>query len=436
MKEPYSIEAEQNVIGSAMADNSVIANCGVSSSDFFNSRHAAIWSAIASLSSSRQPVDAMTVFEELERTTGVEFGLDYLVKLCHETASPQNGPTYAKIVRNHSQLRLAQTIGKRMAMMEESDQLPEFIRELLQISQENKDHTCSLYDAMQSAMDLLDNKNSVTTTGLKDLDDAIGGWNPGDLIVIAARPAMGKTAMMLNHALAATVPVGIVSGEQGRDQIGLRMIAIDQCVSLHHMRKSTLDDSEWSRITSAINASKDRKIWMYDKAGPSIDDVVRQARSWKYEKNIGVFMVDYLQKLRGGEGRDMRLQVGDITMRLKDLGRELGIPIVVLAQVKREVESRSIGENGMGRMPFMGDIAESAIIEQEADTIITLYRPEVYADEERFKGLAYVNICKARHGPVGCLPISWRGEFLKFSDLASNEMRSISDRWTTHSQQY
>lgn len=215
---------------------------------------------------------------------------------------------------------------------------------------------------------------------------------------------------------------------KGRAQIGMRMIAIGHQVSLHGMRMVTLSDHEWVRVTEAINVSRGKQIWLYDKPAPTIDDVVRQARSWKYERGIKVLMVDYLQKLRGGEGEAFRLQLGDVIARLKDLGRELRIPIVVLAQVKREVEQRPMHDDGLGRMPYAADMAESGVIEQEADQIMTLYRPEVYAgDSDRFKGRAFINVCKNRHGPIGHSQVVWRGEYLQFADLAHHEGNYIDD---------
>src|SRR5690606_4915868 len=149
-----------------------------------------------------------------------------------------------------------------------------------------------------------------------------------------------------------------------------------------------------------------------------------QARAWKFDQDIGILLVDYLQKVRGGRGESFRLQVGDITAQLKDLARELKIPVVVLAQVKREVESRPMGGDGLGRMPYMGDISESGIVEQEGDQIMTLYRPEVYDDNPEFHGVAYVNICKNRHGPVGHKKISWGGGHVEGGDIARARTRT------------
>ena len=427
----WSTDAEQNVIGAVMIDAGMFSQCAISPNDFFNGKHRLAWEAIVRLYAKREPLDPVSVAEELDRHDQLSNagGLDYLASMSHNTASTSSAPHYANIVRQYSQLRAAQAIGKKLMMLDDASTLEDRIRELIELTKDAQNHACSIQEAMSQAIDLLDQPSAAATpTGLKDLDEALGGFHNGDLVVVGARPAMGKTAFMLNLALASTVPVGIISGEQGRDQIGMRFIAIDGKVSLHHMRTHRLDDEEWSRINGAISAARDKRIWINDKPAPSIDDVIRQARVWAYEKKIGLLCIDYLQKLGGGEGEDKRNRIGDITAKSKNLARELNIPVILLSQVKREIEQRAMGGEGLGRMPYMSDLSESGIIEQEADAVITLYRPEVYEQKPQYKGLAYVNICKQRHGPTGYLPIAWRGEYLQFGDLAQNEM-AYRDKW-------
>lgn len=416
---------EENVIGGCMGNGSLVSQCDVKPTDFEFPQHRLAWDAILRLSARRESVDALTVTELLDHEQAIPPSagwLQYLTRLVHETAAPNNAPHYATRLRAYSSLRKAQAIGTMLSNVDSLDEIDSQIRNLLDLTKGSHDHSCDLSAAMSDALDALDSSSSRMSTGFKDLDSCTGGLHDEDLIVIAARPAMGKTALMLNCALASTRPVGLISGEQGREQIGMRAMAIDGEVSLHRMRTRSLRDADWSRITTAMNEAKNKPIWIYDKPSPSIDDIIRQARVWKHERNIGLLMIDYLQKLRGGNGHDMRLQIGDIVSRLKDLARELKIPVVVLSQVKREVEARPLGPDGLGRMPFAADIAESGIVEQEADLVMTLYRPEVYSDLPQFKGVAYINVCKNRHGPIGHKAISWRGEFLQFGDLAKQEM--------------
>lgn len=419
-----SLVFEQNVLGSCLYDGSMIVQCQVRPADFELSTHRAMWDVILRLHGAKQATDALSVTEMLDQERAPpppEGWLAYCRKLIKETASPAQAGSYANQLREYAAVRQAQAIGQALSEISMIDELDAKIRSLMELNKGTTDHSCHLLEAMQDAVDLLSGDEAAISTGLRDLDGCTGGMHDEDLIIVGARPAMGKTAFMLNLALSSSVPVGMISGEQGRGQIGMRVMSINGEVSLHKMRTNGLSNEDWDRITFAMSTIKNRPIWMNDKPAPSIDDVIRQARIWKHEHDIGLLMIDYLQKLRGGGGADMRLQIGDVVSRLKDLARELKIPVVVLAQVKREVESRGIGDDGMGRMPFASDMAESGIIEQEADQIYTLYRPEVYSDDPRFRGVAYVNICKNRHGPIGHKAVSWRGEFLKFGDLAQFE---------------
>jgi replicative DNA helicase len=214
----------------------------------------------------------------------------------------------------------------------------------------------------------------------------------------------------------------MISGEQSRAQMGMRLMAIDGRVGLHRMRKGTLEDMDWARLNNAMDRLRKLPMWMNDKPSPTIQEVRRQAAAWKYEHNIKLLMVDYLQKISGGAGSNRAEQIGDVASELKNIAREFEISVVALAQVNRAVEANPLGSDGMGRMPFMNDIRESGVVEAEADIVITGYRPAVYLpDDQRFKDLAIFNVCKSRHGPIGFIECSWQGEYLKFGDLAETE---------------
>lgn len=426
-----SIRCEREVLGAILADNSQLRNVQLQQRDFSVAAHGQIFELARRLIGTGKVLDAVTMASALEHETGRKDWLQITVAIQQDCLAPSNAPTYAAVVRKASMARQAAAIGQRLVNGGD-DVISGAIRDLIELNSTTREHACHISDAVKDAMDALteivDGKPPGVRTGMRDLDEALGGMHDEDLIVIGARPAMGKTAFMLNVALAANVGVGVISGEQGRAQIGMRAFAVQGPVSLHHMRIGKLDDEEWSRVASAIGALKARQFWINDKPAPTIDEVITQARAWKFHNNIGLLMIDYLQKIRGGQGQDFRLQVGDIAVQLKNLARELKIPVVALAQVKREVETRPMGQDGLGRMPYMSDLAEAGIIEQEADQVITLYRPEVYDDSPQYKGIAYTNICKNRHGPVGHKTVSWRGEYLKFGDLAHQELRQ--DRWS------
>lgn len=430
-----TITLERSLLGAVMADNAQIARVSLTRSDFTVTSHGQIFAIVSRMISAGKVADAVTVAEVLEAETGRDW-TRVVCDMVVECLAPSNAPAYAASIRNASIARRARQIGETLAQDGTADAVSSAIRELIELTSASSDHSCHVYDAMTDAINELstitEGKLPGISTGMRDLDEALGGMHREDLIVIAARPAMGKTAFMLNLAASANCGVGIISGEQGRVQLGMRLFAIDGPVSLHRMRTGHLEDDEWPRVNRVMNEMKARRIWLFDKPAPTMYDIVTQARAWKFHNDIGVLMVDYLQKIRGGNGESFRLQIGDIAVQLKDLARELKIPVVVLAQVNRDVEKRNLGSDGLGRMPYMSDIAESAIIEQESDQIFTLYRPEVYDDSPQYHGVAYVNICKNRHGPVGHKALSWRGEYLKFGDLAKTEL-SVQDRWSAAS---
>lgn len=422
---------ERILLGALMTDNAQMAQVGLTSGDFALKHHGQMFDVIRRLIGANKVADPVTVAEVMERETAK--GADWLIlaaTMQQECLAPATAGIYAGHIRQASIERQARAIG---AELQSGCDVSEAVRKLIQLSAADQNHACHVLDAMDAAMNDLveatDGKLPGVRTGMRDLDEALGGMHDEDLIVVAARPAMGKTAFMLNLACAADGPIGVISGEQGRAQVGMRLFAMEGSISLHRMRTGKLAEDEYARISRVMREMKNRAMWIFDKPAPTIDDIVSQARAWKFHNNIGLLLIDYLQKIRGGRGQDFRLQVGDIATQLKDLGRELKIPIVALAQVKREVENRPMHEDGLGRMPHMSDIAEASIIEQEADQIITLYRPEVYVDDPKFHGIAYANICKNRHGPIGHKALSWRGEYLKFGDLARTEM-AYQDRWS------
>lgn len=423
--------SERTLIGAVLADNSQLARIKLSSADFTVKAHGQIFDAAKRMIGANKVCDALTVAELLEAETGRKDWITLTMAMLRECLTPANAPAYADSIRKHSLARQAASIGEYLVSGGDTN---EAIKQLMALSSTERQWTCHQIEAAQEAIDEMERAShgglSGVTSGMRDIDDMLGGFHDGDLIVIGARPAMGKTAFMLNLAACADTPVGIISGEQGRAQIGMRLMAINGPMSLHRMRTGKLLDDEWARVLDTMNVMKTRPVWIFDKPAPTIDDVVRQARAWKFDQNIGILMVDYLQKLRGGNGESFRLQVGDIAAQLKDLGRELKIPVVALAQVKREVENRPMGQDGLGRMPHMSDFAESGVVEMEADVVGTLYRPEVYDDSPQFSGVAYFNTAKNRHGPIGHKALSWRGEFLKFGDLARQEIPVVHDRWS------
>ena len=281
-------------------------------------------------------------------------------------------------------------------------------------------HEHTIVEAMGEALNDIDEALQSgglvgVNTGLPDLNDCLGGFYKSDLIVIGARPSVGKTCFALNIADRCGVPCGLISGEQASNQIGLRMMAISGRVSAHNMRRAKLDESEWAKLTNVLSKTKTKRMWIYDKPGPDINDVARQARKWKHSNDISILFVDYLQKIRGPKGGKKdngRIdEVAEVARSLKDIARELNIPVVALAQVNRDVEKRQ------DKRPTMSDLANSGEIEREADQIITLYRDEVYEPDSKYAGICEASVVKNRHGPTGVIKLAWSKEFMRFDGL-------------------
>lgn len=276
-------------------------------------------------------------------------------------------------------------------------------------------------DTLKDAAEALEGKDQgKISTGLFDIDEQIGGFHNGDLIILAARPAMGKTALMINMALGAGKGkrVGIMSGEQPKVQIGYRMFATESGVEIGNIRKG-MNQGEYEAMSAASERLQDNGGRIYEKPAPTITDICNKAREWKHKYNIDAIYIDYLQRIKSVNTNAPRHeQVGEIAMTLKELARTLDIPVIALAQVNRSVESRP------EKRPGTGDIKDSGTIEQEADQILTLYRDEVYFEDTQDKGLAEIDIKKNRHGATGCIRVEWIARCLKF--------KGLTEHWTPY----
>lgn len=288
----------------------------------------------------------------------------------------------------------------------------EVMRSLIELQQADGGHEVSIKDAMAEALEDMEQAAECKgirgiTTGLTELDRHLGGWHKGDLCVIGARPAMGKTALLLHFAQSCGVPLGLVSAEQPAYQIAQRHISSMGRVRLSDLRQGKIGEHE-TRAVIATN-QKLRDYWIFDRSAPSVDDIVKVARRWKNRHNIQVLFVDYIQRIQG-RGKLRHEQVGDVVRSLKTLARDLEIPVIALAQVARQVEAR---EN---KRPHMGDLSDSSEIEKEADQIITMYRDEVYTENTDQPGLCELIIEKNRHGYTGLVKVQWIGENVRFEN--------------------
>jgi len=410
---------ESATLGAIIINNTLLSEIDLTPEIFCFENNKLIFESMLRLYKDRSPIDLLTLEQDLQHRKNVDY-FTYLADLCHNTPSAVNGKDYAKKVKEFWKVREVRRISFEL---NESNSIHGFdcvdraIRELMQLNTTSKVYNYHISEALNTAITELEKavksegKHTGLPTGIEELDKITGGMHKTDLIVVGARPAMGKTALLLNlMSRDESICSGICSSEQGHSQIGSRFLSIHGSVNGARMRAGELDDEEWSKLGNAVGLLKDRNIWINDKPGMSIADIERQARKWRHENQINALGVDYLQKIKH---EDMRMptheRIGDITMRLKDLAKELDLPVVALAQVNRKVEERS------DKRPGMSDIKDSGIIEQEADQIMTVYREQVY-DENADPLMCEIGLKKNRHGPIGTIRVVWQGKYMQFNN--------------------
>ncbi|KAF1005453.1 MAG: Replicative DNA helicase [Luteibacter sp.] len=427
---PHSTEAEQAVLGGLMlAPGRIDAVAShLNATDFYRRDHQIIYQAMVTLAQRGQPCDAITLGEWFERNGFVDVDAAYLIEVANATPSAANIAAYAQIVHGHSTRRrvidaATQLTERAFALGDEpADLLDSGIAELMGMQRVEQGSEYTLRQALTLAFDAAmaaqarGGKIPGIPTGLSDLDDVLGGLHDSDLVIIGARPAMGKTALLLNFALGDDSPAGLISAEQPAVQIGSRLLSIEGGVNASRLRNGSHDEEDLGRMSNAVGRllapEAPRELMVFDRAAPTIAEVMRTARRWKQQYGIRRLLVDYVQRIKGTNPKDSRIdQVGEVAQGLKGIARELNIPVVALAQVNRKVEERS------DKRPGMGDLANSSELEKEADQILMLYRDEVYNPESPDKGIAEINVEKNRHGPTGFVRAVWRPETMQFRDM-------------------
>jgi replicative DNA helicase len=297
--------------------------------------------------------------------------------------------------------------------------LDSIIRRLMALHKAEESHEHTLAGAVKSAfaraeeVSRADGQMIGVPTGFSKMDARLGGWNNSDLIFIGARPAMGKTALMVNLADAAAAAghtIGVISGEMSALQYGQRAVSLESRVPAECMRNGQFREEDWPRLNAAVALLRSRKMHLYDRSAPSIEEIQRTARRWKQEFGIGLLLIDYLQRIRVRGADNRAEEVGEAARTLKDLARDLDIPVICLAQVVRDVDKLP------DKLPGAGDLANTDEATREADQIIMLYRDDVYHDESAARGLAELNCEKNRHGPTGQFVLRFDGPTMRFSD--------------------
>lgn len=417
-------EAEQAVIGGLLIENAKLVEIDLTPSDFCDSGLGEIYRAILALDGENKPFDVFTVSEMLCRTTGKDW-TSAVAAIARNTASSRNIVTYAEHVKRYRRNRDARIIASRLIeeISRDENAIDSAISELMALGNKKIETMFTMRDAAKQAVDAIhkahDRKGELTgiTTGLKDLDAVMGGYQQQDLIIIGARPAMGKTGFLLSSVLSVGIPALVISCEMSASQLAMRAISNTGKIDSRNVRMANLDECEWDRMHSAIVRLMELPIVIDEASSPTIGEIQRQARKLKHTHGIKILFVDYLQRLRGNNSRDSRIdQVGEIARGLKSIARELDIPVVALSQVNRAVESRT------NKRPMMGDLANSSEIEKEADEVIMLYRDEVYNEDSEDKGIAEFAFEKNRHGPTGTVRAAWIAPYMQFADLSAQWM--------------
>ena len=435
---PHSIEAEQSVLGGLLLDNSAWDKVGdvIVEADFYRHDHRLIYRHISKLVEHNKPADVITVAESLENSAELQNagGLAYLGALAQNTPSAANIRRYAEIVRDRSVLRKLAAVATEIAdsaynplgreavdLLNEAEAKVFHIAEAGARGQIGFAEIQPLLTQVVERIDMLyhrDNPSEITgvPTGFTDLDQKTSGLQPGDLVIIAGRPSMGKTSLALNIAeyvgIDLHLPVAVFSMEMSGTQLVMRMMGSVGRLDQHKVRTGKLQDDDWQKLTDAVGKLNDAAIYI-DESG-ALTAPQLQARARRLHRQcggLGLLVIDYLQLMSGaGEGENRATEISQISRSLKALAKELNVPVVALSQLNRSLEQRT------NRRPIMSDLRESGAIEQDADLILFIYRDEVYYPDTKDKGMAEIIIGKQRHGPIGTIPLTFLPEFTRFEN--------------------
>jgi len=439
---PHSPEAEQSVLGGLLLDNEAVDKVGdlIVDADFYSDAHRLVYAHIVKLVADGKPADVVTVSESLASAQKLDYigGLVYLGALVGNVPTAANIRHYAQIVRDRSILRqLAATAGdiadsaynplgrsakeildqaeaKVLHIAEQGDRGVQQFAEIGKLLAEVVERIETLYNR--------DDPSDVTgvPTGYADLDRMTSGFQPGDLVIIAGRPSMGKTSLALNigeHvALNTKMPVAVFSMEMGATQLALRMIGSVGRLDQHKLRTGRLAAEDWEKLSAALGRLSEAPILIDDT--PALNAIEVRSRARRLAKTygkLGLVIVDYLQLMQASsQGENRATEISEISRAMKSLAKELKVPVVALSQLNRSLEQRP------NKRPVMSDLRESGAIEQDADVILFIYRDEVYNPDTQDKGLAEIIVGKQRNGPIGTVRLTFLGEYTRFENAAQS----------------
>ena len=444
---PHSIEAEQSVLGGLMLNNQawfdlveIIQSAGM----FYRPQHQIIFEAMMALANDDEPLDAVTVAERLRSQSLLEKAgnVGYLAELAEATPGAANILAYARIVRERAVMRSLVGAANQIADAvfapegKSGDELVELAEQAVFEIADNRNKDGGpekvaplLIKAVEKVEYLSNSKGAITgiPTGFTDLDGKTSGLQPSDLVIVAARPSMGKTAFSVNlmeHAVMNGSSALLFSMEMPSEQIVMRMLSSLGRIDQTRLRDGELKDEDWTRFTGAVSQLKDKRLYIDDTAALTPSDVRARARRVAREADgLDLIVVDYLQLMRTVNAESRTHEISEISRSLKALAKEMRCPVVALSQLNRALESRP------DKRPLMSDLRESGAIEQDADVILFIYRDEVYHEDTEDKGIAEIIIGKQRNGPIGKVRLSFQGALTKFDNLAPEIYNEYVDQY-------
>ena len=432
---PHNLQAEESLLGSMLLSKDAIAVASelLHADDFYKPAHGHIFDAITALTAAGEPADPVTVAEELRRTNVLDMigGPATLVTLQANTPAVSNAQHYAKIIEEHALLR--RLIGVAGEIAEIGYEVPEDVTKavdtaeslVFEVAQRRVTDTMApIHDLLDANLDRLEQLYergaaiTGTPTGYVDVDELTSGLQPGALVVVGARPAMGKTAFALctatHAAMEGSAPVLVFSLEMGQLELTQRMLCAEAKVDSKRMRNGSLNESDWAKIAHATGRLAEAPIWIDDNPNLTIMEIRSKARRLQQKVGqLGLIVVDYLQLMTGRSSAENRqVEVSEISRGLKILARELECPVVALSQLSRQLEMRA------DKRPMLADLRESGSIEQDADIVMFIYRDEVYNPESPDRGTAEIIVAKQRNGPTGMARLAFLDHYTKFANMA------------------
>ena len=432
---PHSVEAERAVLGAMLMDRDAILSCSeiITGEDFYQKQYGVVFDAMVELCNEAKPVDLVTLQDRLRQKNVPEevSALEYVREILNAVSTSANAKHYANIVYEKSVLRklirINEEISNKCYLGDQElssilEQTEKSVFDLLQ--KQGTSDFVPIHNIVINALERIDkvsrSDSNITglATGFIDLDNRLSGLQPSDLVLVAARPSMGKTAFVLNiaqhSAFFENQAVAIFSLEMSKEQLVNRLFALESMVDAQKIRNGNMGESDWEKLSEGAQRIASSKLIIDDTPGISVSQLRSKCRKFKLEHDLKLVIIDYLQLMSGsGRGTDSRQQeISDISRALKSLARELEVPVVALSQLSRNVESRP------DHRPMLSDLRESGAIEQDADVVMFIYRDDYYNKDTEEKNVAEIIVAKQRNGPIGTVKLAWLPQYTKFANLA------------------